>query len=188
MFAFVAGLLLLAAVAIAPGVGSFLHQLQPAPAVVATATPAPTASTLKTAATASPEPTATSLKTPSPSMTDAEAATDLVNRYEKALVAQDWPTAFDLLAPSSPTRQTGLDAFSSERAAYFASVGGEYVVGDPAQVTDWATYSPLVVGADHSHASLIEVDYPALSGNNAGYEQFVVAPDASGTWRIWPVR
>jgi hypothetical protein len=27
-----------------------------------------------------------------------------------------------------------------------------------------------------------------MSDNNAGYEQFVVAPVASGTWWIWPVR
>jgi hypothetical protein len=188
MFAFVAGLLLLAAVAIAPGVGGFLQQLQPVAPVAATATPAPTARSAPTAATASPEPSAASLKSPSPSMPDAEAATDLVNRYEKALVARDWATAFDLLAPSSPTHQTGLDAFSSERAAYFASVAGRYVLGDPASVTDWTTYGPLVIGADHAHASLIEVDYPALSGNNAGFEQFVVAPDSTGKWVIWPVR
>ena len=53
---------------------------------------------------------------------------------------------------------------------------------------DWTTYAPLTQGADLTQAYLIEVDYPALSGNNAGYEQFVVAPDTSGTLRIWPVR
>jgi hypothetical protein len=62
-------------------------------------------------------------------------------------------------------------------------------MGTPTQqVPDWTTYAPLIHGADLSRAYLIEVDYPALSGNNAGYEQFVIAPDASGTWWIWPVR
>ena len=45
-----------------------------------------------------------------------------------------------------------------------------------------------MAGADRAKAWLIQVDYPALAGNNAGYEQFVVAPDSGGTWRIWPVR
>ena len=94
-----------------------------------------------------------------------------------------------MLAPASPTRDLGFDAYAAERDAYFTSVAGRYTMGAPNHdVPDWTTYAPLIDGADLARAYLIEVDYPALSGNNAGYEQFVVAPDASGTWRIWPVR
>jgi hypothetical protein len=35
---------------------------------------------------------------------------------------------------------------------------------------------------------LIDVDYTAVGGNNAGYALFGFAPDPQGTWRIWPVR
>ena len=185
VYAFIAGLLLIAAVALAPGVGGFLNQFRPPVTGVPTASPSATPSQTP----ASPAPTPAS-PAPSPlaSLSDRETATDLVNRYETALVAGNWQTAFDLLATSSPTHQAGLDAFASERAPYFVSVGGRYVIRDPASATDWATYGPLVAGADRSRAWLIEVDYPALSNNNAGYEQFVVAPDSGGTWRIWPVR
>ena len=182
MFAFVAGLLLLAAVAIAPGVGSFFHRSdQTIPVTPPTASPTPGASTFRST---SPSP----LPTPTAPLSDPAAAKDIVNRYETALVAGHWQTAFDLLATTSLTHQSGLDAYTSERAAYFHSVDGRYVVGDPTPVNDWATYAPIVTGADQSRGWLVEVDYPALSGNNAGFEQFVVAPDPTGTWRIWPVR
>lgn len=182
MFAFVAGLLLLAAVAIAPGVGSYFHQLdRTVPVTAPSASPTPAASSVSPSSpSAGPTPTAP--------VSDSAAATDIVNRYETALVAGHWQTAFDLLATTSLTHETGLKAFTSERAAYFHSVDGRYVVGGPTRVIDWATYAPIVTGADQSLAWLIEVDYPALSGNNAGFEQFVVAPDPTGTWRIWPVR
>ena len=121
-------------------------------------------------------------------MSDDAEATDVVNRYEAFLVAGRWRDAFDLLGRSSPTYEAGLAEFSSERAAYFQSVDGKYTVAEPTTVTDWASYGETVAGADTARAVLIEVDYPALAGNNAGYEQFVVAPDAEGTWRIWPVR
>ncbi len=92
-----------------------------------------------------------------------------------------------MLASTSPTAQTGIADYSSERAAYFTSVAGQFTMGAPTQPSDWSTYEPLIDGADRSHASLIEVDYPAIGGN-AGFEQFVVAPDPGGDWKIWPVR
>jgi hypothetical protein len=183
MYTFIAGLLLLVAVAAAPGVGSFLHQFQATPPIVTVPSPTPSRPA------DSPQPTPSS---PAPSASaivgDDAVATDLVDRYEAALVAGKWQTAFGLLAPTSLTHQAGLAEFSSERAAFFDSVKGRYTVVDPVPATDWATYGPLVGGADRTRAWLIEVDYPALAGNNAGYEQFVVAPDSGGTWRIWPVR
>jgi hypothetical protein len=185
MYAFVAGLLLLAAVAVAPGVGSFLHQTQSPTPIQASPSP----SSLPAEPSSSPQPTPGSPQ-PSPSAvaSDSETARDLVDRYEAALVAGNWQTAFNLLAPTSLTREAGLTSFSDERQAFFESVNGRYVIGSPAPATDWATYGPLVSGADRSRAWFFEVDYPALAGNNAGFEQFVVAPDAGGTWRIWPVR
>ncbi|HEY3165076.1 MAG TPA: hypothetical protein VGJ71_11990 [Candidatus Limnocylindrales bacterium] len=185
MYAVVSGLLLLVAVAVAPGVGSFLHQFQTNPPVLTS--PAPSQRPSQPAD--SPEPTpASPAPSPSASLSDQEVANDVVDRYETALVAGEWRTAFDLLAATSLTHEAGFDEFASERAAFFDSVNGRYVIGHPTVATDWATYGPLVAGADRTRAWFIEVDYPALSKNNAGYEQFVLAPDSSGTWRIWPVR
>jgi len=176
VFVFATGALLLGALAFASGGGGLFRGVQNT-VPVATSTPAPTPSQ----GPSTPEPTAQ----PSP----AERATTLIDGYEAALVAGKWQTAFEMLAPASPTRGMGLDAYAAERAPYYDSVGGRYTLGAPTQdVPDWATYAPLIEGADVSRAYLIEVDYPALSGNNAGYEQFVVGPDASGTWWVWPVR
>jgi hypothetical protein len=190
MYAFIAGLLLVAAIAIAPGVGGFLHPVTtplPPPSAIASPTPGPTESSTQPSPSSS-APSESPSASPSASLSDSDSATNLVRRYETALVAGNWAAAFDLLAPTSLTHQSGLAAFASERSAYFASVGGRYTLGAPARVTDWAGYGPTVTGADRSRAWLIEVDYPALAGNNAGFEQFVVGPDATGTWRIWPVR
>jgi hypothetical protein len=184
MYTFVAGLLVAAALAVAPAAGSFLQQLQVTPPVLTTTSPSPSPSQ-----TTSPEPTTASPQpTSSPVPSDHEVASDLVDRYEAALVAARWQDAFDLLAPTSLTYEMGFEAFASERAPYFVSVGDRYVLGTPTRVTDWTTYGPAVAGADRARGYLVEVDYPALSNNNAGYEQFVVAPDSGGTWRIWPVR
>jgi hypothetical protein len=184
MYAFVAGLLLMAAIAVAPGVGGFLH-LNQSPAPVASASPSATPAP----STASPSPS-TSKPEPSapPALSESERATQLVRKYEDALVTGKWRAAFDLLAPASLTYEAGFASFKDERSAFFASVDGRYVVGEPSRVTDWSAYDPLVSGADRAHGWLVEVDYPALAGNNAGFEQFVVAPDTTGTWRIWPVR
>ena len=182
MFTLVARLFFIAALVAAPGVSGLLHHSQvPAPVAPGSAGPARTR--------AADVPTRAA-RQPSPSVTPSarKGASGLVDRYEAALVAGRWSAAFDLLGPASLTREAGLESFASERAAFFHSVDGRYTIGDPARVRDWSGYEPLVEGAVRSRAWLIEVDYPALSNNNAGYEQFVVAPDSSGTWRIWPVR
>jgi hypothetical protein len=173
---FVTGALLLGALAVVSGGGGLFRGVTNT-VPVPTSTPAPSPSQ----APSTPEPTAQ----PSP----AERVTALINDYEAALVAGEWQTAFDMLEPSSPTRSMGLDAFAAERAPYYESVAGRYTLGTATRdVPDWTTFAPLIQGADVSRAYLIEVDYPALAGNNAGFEQFVVGPDASGTWWIWPVR
>jgi len=128
------------------------------------------------------------LTSTAPAVGDRRRARDMVDRYENALIAGDWEAAFELLSPTSLTREMGLEAFASERAAYFDSAGDRYVLADPARVSDWMDIAPLVVRAERPRAWLVEVTYPALAGNNAGYEQLVVAPDENGTWRIWPVR
>jgi hypothetical protein len=176
-FLLAAGLVLLGAVAIAPGVGGVFDGFRSGPPITATTAPS--------SVPATPTPTPPTSIQPS----DASRASALVDTYEAALVAAEWQTAFDLLAPASPTRGLGLAGYTDERGPFYESVAGRYVLGEPTQdVADWTTYAPLIEGADVSRAYLIEVDYPALSGNNAGYEQFVVAPDASGSWWIWPVR
>jgi hypothetical protein len=184
-FVFVAGLLLLAAVAVAPGLGGIFEARNNGLPVAATSTPTSTTPTPTPISTATPTLTAEPTSQPG----DLARAKALLESYEAALIAGEWQTAFDMLAPASPTRGMGAAAYAAERAPYYTSVAGRYTIGAPTQqVPDWTTYAPLIDGADLSRAYLIEVDYPALSGNNAGYEQFVVAPDASDIWRIWPVR
>ena len=203
---FATGLLVLAAIAVAPGVGGILDAFRNGAPVAASATPEPNqgscpqdpacpSQATATPMASSPAPVTPAPVTPAPvtasqtAPSDAARATALLDSYEAALVAGQWQAAFNMLAPLSPTRQMGSSEFATERAAFYRSVAGRYTIGAPAaQVPDWTFFAPLINGAGTAHAQLIEVDYPALSNNNAGYEQFVVAPDGSGTWWIWPVR
>jgi hypothetical protein len=185
-FVFAVGLLAIAGLGVATGGGGLFRTFRnglpvgPTSSAIVNATNSPTPSSPSTPS-ASPQTT--------PLQTDAERATSLLDTYESSLVAGKWQDAFALLAPGSPTHAMGLDAYAAERTPYYRTVAGRYQLGEPTRdVADWGTYAPLIDGADVSRVYLIEADYPALSGNNAGYEQFVVGPDSAGDWWIWPVR
>jgi hypothetical protein len=140
---------------------------------------------------ASPPPSAISSATGSPLPDDARLAAALVDRYESALVDAEWPVAWSLLEPEARARWGSLGAYEAERAAYFASVHRQYLVGtarhDLAELTGW-----LPAGAPASailgRSFLVQVDYPALSGNDAGWELFMATPDEAGGWRLWQLR
>ena len=148
-------------------------------------TPAPS---LSTSPPASPSPATPTAAPSGPSGTataaDIAAATAAVDAYTRLLVKGDWSAAYAMLAPASRDVYGSLATFTYERAAYFKSVAGKYTVtvpatGDTGPITDWLpdTYgTPL----DLAHTVLVEVDYPALAGNNAGYGLYLVAPGASG--------
>ncbi|HYK95599.1 MAG TPA: hypothetical protein VE011_07035 [Candidatus Dormibacteraeota bacterium] len=135
----------------------------------------PSASAL-TAAPSSPAATATAA--------DIATAAAAVDGYTRLLVKGDWSAAYALLAPASRDHYGSLANFTYERAAYFKSVAGRYTVKIPApadvgSITDWLpdTYGTSV---DLGHTVLVEVDYPALAGNNAGYGLYLVAPGSGG--------
>jgi hypothetical protein len=181
-----AGLVVLGAIALGPAVGGMLENLRGGLPVTATS-PAPTAGRCAPGGRCeSPEPTPQSSAAPTG---DPARATKLVDDYERALVAGQWQTAFEMLAPESLTRAMGGAAFATERAAYYANVAGRYSIVAPSEPSSfWTSQATLVSGADLSRATVLEVDYPALAGNNAGFQIFVVAPDSTGAWWIWPVR
>jgi hypothetical protein len=181
---FVGALLIIGAVAAASGAGGIFNRSDNNGVSIAIS-PSPLASPRPSEAAATATPTA---RPSASTVSDPARATALLDSYEAALVAGKWHTAFDMLAPASLTRGMGEAAFAAERAPYFESVGGRYTIGAPKHDADWTQYAPLIEGADTSRAYLLEVDYPALSGNNAGFELYVVAPDSTGTWRIWPAR
>jgi hypothetical protein len=125
-----------------------------------------------------------------PSASEVRAAVALVNRYEAALVRSDFEGAWDLLAPAVQARYMELAAYADERRAFFASVGGRYTVtpNPPgmAPIAEWLAEASLA-DVDPTHAVLVEVDYPRLAGNNAGWELDVAAPTGAGL-RLFPVR
>jgi hypothetical protein len=127
--------------------------------------------------------------TPAPSGAADAAAT--VKAYIDALIRGDMPGAWAMLGAEAQSQIGSFADYSSERTAYFASVNGQYQLLDPANGPDLAKWltAGAPASADMSRAFAIEVDYPALAGNNAGYEVYLAAPEiASGTWRIWPLR
>jgi hypothetical protein len=122
--------------------------------------------------------------------TASSAAMATIDRYVAALVNGDYPTAWAMLAPESRAGWGSVAAFAAERAPYFRSVAGRYTVAEAppatAPLSFWITEDHLA-RVDPSHATLIEVDYPALAGNNAGYELYIVTDAAAGS-EIFSVR
>jgi photosystem II stability/assembly factor-like uncharacterized protein len=143
--------------------------------VVPSQSPSPPAS-----ATASPSPTMP-IQTPSPA--EVNAAKDAVDRYTAALIRGDDVAAWAMLAPEAQTPWGSLANYTYERSAYFKSVGGRYTIQvwptDVAPITFWltATYGASI---DLRHAVLVKVDYPALAGNNASFDLYIVSPGANG--------
>ena len=157
------------------------------PSQVAPATASPNSTPEPT----SPPPSAVPSAAGSPLPGDAGVAAALVDRYESALVNAAWPTAWSLLGPEAQAERGSLGAFESERAAFFASVRGRYVVGearhDLGELTGWLP-AGAPASANLGRSFLVQVDFPALSGNNAGWELFMAAPDVAGEWRLWQLR
>ncbi len=127
---------------------------------------------------------------------DATTATELVSRYEAALVADRWQTAWALLAPEQQVHWGSYGAFVADRSAAFRSVAGRYTIKPPvhdlATIRFWAVLDypapPLwPVMPDYDRAFVVEVDYPLIAQYNA-FDVLLAAPDMSGLWFIWQLR
>jgi hypothetical protein len=119
------------------------------------------------------------------------SAAAVVDQYENDLVRTDYADAWQLLAPDSPARAgQSIAAWSQERQQFFQSAGDQYTVrapqADTAPLADWLA-APWDASIDRAQAVLIEVDYPALAGNNAGWELYIVNPTPTGL-EIYDVR
>lgn len=128
--------------------------------------------------------------TPAPS--DATHAAALLERYERALVDGDWAAAFGMLA-SGPRSLAGFRDFATERSAFMRSAAGQFTlepaIHDRQAIESWTADAESTRGADLGRAFVITVDYPAIPADtNANFDVFLVAPDRSATWWIWPLR
>lgn len=141
-------------------------------------------------ATASARPSASPAASLAASASAASAASSVVDAYTSDLVKGDYAAAWSLLAADGPTRSQAFASWSSERGQFFKSVAGRYtIVVSPTGVSPLANWlaSPWSASIDQAHAILVEVDYPALAGNNAGYSLYIVNPTATGL-QIYDVR
>ena len=115
-------------------------------------------------------------------------------RYEDAIAKRDWDSAWALLAPEYRASSPGRAEFEAERSQFVNSTRGQYVVARPThdgpEIRQWVTTrgSVIPVSPNYDRAFLARVDFPALSGNNAGWEELLVAPLADGAWFIWVLR
>jgi hypothetical protein len=146
--------------------------------------PAP-AATAVASVSAFREPTQdpTSSETNAPNSADVIAAMSAVDRHTRLLIAGQIDAAFAMLGPTAQQHWGLLAAFTTDQTAFFRSVAGRYVARLPkleeqGTIAEWlpSTYGATI---DLRHAVLVEVDYPALAGNNAGFDLYVVA--LSGT-------
>ncbi len=142
-------------------------------------------------ATANPSPSLSPTDMPTPSVApggsstsaDITTAKAAVDQYSADLVRGDYAAAWAMLGPEYRANAAPFASWSSERSQFFKSVAGRYtvVVSPPgvAPITDWLS-STFGAPINLAHAVLVEVDYPALAGNNAGYNLYIVNRTASG--------
>ncbi|HEY7827929.1 MAG TPA: hypothetical protein VIB99_06825 [Candidatus Limnocylindrales bacterium] len=164
------------AIGASPSVGASPSSV-PSPSPVGSAGPGPSASN-SASPSASP-----------PSTAFANAAV-VVDEYTKDLVDGNYAAAWAMLAPDGPSRAQTFASWSAERAQFFRSVAGRYTVTQPptgtAPLASWLA-NPWSSSIDQANAVLVEVDYPALGGNNAGYDVYIVNPTSTG-YAIYDVR
>jgi hypothetical protein len=122
---------------------------------------------------------------------DINAATAVLTTYMTEVSKADFDGAWSLL--SAPTQEAfGSKAqFAADRAAFMQTARGVYRLGTPSH--DAGLFSQWLPSDDPGNpplgrAFLAQVEYPVLSGNPAGFDILVAAPDVTGTWLVWKVR
>ena len=175
-----------------PGPQPSLPAVGTSPTVSAAAATPPAPSPTATPATSATAPSQSPGSTGTPTPRDIGAARSAVDAYTRFLVQGNYAAAWAMLGPEAQTHLGSLAAYSSERSAFFKNLGGRYTIvvspTDVAPISAWlaGTYGATI---DLEHAVLVEVDYPALAGNNAGYDLFIVNQQLNGLFlRIYDVR
>jgi hypothetical protein len=104
------------------------------------------------------------------------------------LIAGRYADAWVRLAPRSQALWGSTEAYARERAAFFRGAGPEYRLSGPdSSHAALAAWVPPGFEGDRLRASVLELEYVRISGP-AGLSVLVVAPDATGAWRIWIAR
>jgi hypothetical protein len=191
--ALVVALLMSGCATVKGGVAStpLIQSAPPASAPAAQRTAQPSAQPTAKPPVATPKPSPAVVAPSAKPLSDAAKALAVTQRYENALIAGRWQVAWDILSSAQQSMRGTLANFVYERAAYFDRID-RYTLSRPthnaAVLKTWTTSRDLVRGANLARAYVIQVDYPQLANNNAGWEVLLVAPDSSGAWRIWYVR
>ena len=135
---------------------------------------------------------ATGAAAPSPA-TDAAMALDLAGRYETALAAGDWSTAWALLSQQSQATIGSLGAFETLGLAYNGQGGMAFELQEPTQdaalVANFlgAQQAAIASVADMSRGYLVFAQHPNVQAASAGTTGLYIAPLRAGGWRIWLV-
>ncbi len=169
-----------------------------AASAVTTASAAQTSrSTATCAASPGASQTAGSFSIGQPRPGDDTTAVDLVMRYEHALVAGQWQTAWEMLAPEQQALSGPYPTYADDRSAYFKSVAGRYTIKAPthdlATIRQWVVpdnypANPIWPAApDYDRGFVVEIDYPLIAQSNA-YDVMLAAPDQCGGWWLWALR
>lgn len=156
---------------------------------IATATALPSSSATGSAPASSSADAPPSTVPPSAAPEDGAAAVNAATEYLQDLAGQRYADAWWLLADSSRRRFGSVEHFAAERAAFYRSAGPRFVLSAPDRSpAAIATWQPADFTGIAQRASLLRVEHPALTPNNAAWALLLVAPTASGAWRIWLVR
>jgi hypothetical protein len=167
-----------------------------APTIVATAAATPTTAPTGTP-TPAPTPTATAVPTapPAPGATACSAGNTCALAFMQAYIGyqlkSNFPAAWAMLSTYQQSVFGSEASFAATQKAFLPTMKkGAALTANPKgymSLADWIAGQPYAGLIDKTKAVLVLVEWVALSGNNAGWEMWVVNP-VGGSWELYQVR
>ncbi len=126
---------------------------------------------------------------------DLIAATTKATAFETARSAGAWTDAWSMLSPYSQATYGSESTFATIEGSYNAEGGVEFTLAEPTRNPDLLDLSYLgdpgadaQAHADFDRGSLVFVNHPNVRGASEASRAYLIAPVASGEWKVWVVR
>lgn len=115
---------------------------------------------------------------------------DLATRFLQAFVAEQWSTAYGLLAPDSQASWGGsVAAFAKNWPHPAADTGGKFTIDQRFDPALTAMFSGPLPGADMARSYMFDVTFPNPQGLVPGPSMMLVAaPRTDRSWGLWRIR
>ena len=126
---------------------------------------------------------------------DLIAVTATAKAFETARATANWMEAWEMLSLYSQALYGSESTFSATEGSYNAEAGSEFALAEPTRNPDLLDLSFLgapgadaQAHADISRGALVFANHPNVRGASEASRAYLIAPVASGEWKVWVVR